>query len=254
MAKKKQKLELTWVGKAKHPKLEPRILIEDSEKSHHASERQSEDDIFDNILIHGDNLLALKALEQDYSGKVQLIYIDPPFNTGEAMENYDDGIEHSIWLNMMQKRVEILHGLLHLSGSFFVHIDENELGYVIALCDEIFGRRNRISVVSFKQSSVSGPKAINPGVVSTANFLVIYCKKKEVWKNYFVYRKIGRDDRYSKFIRGFSKGHKNWKFIPLREAVAEHYGVPSNELARKFGEKVENELEKFVLQNCHRVA
>lgn len=251
--KKKQKLELTWIGKDKRPKLEPRILIEDPEKSYHASERYSEDDIFDNMLIHGDNLLALKALEQQYANEVQCIYIDPPFNTGDAMENYDDGLEHSIWLDLMHKRVEILHRLLCSSGSMFVHIDDNELGYIIALCDEIFGRQNRISIISFKQSSVSGPKARNPGVVSTGNFVLLYCKDKSQWKNNFVYRKIGRDDRYSKYIKNFTKGHKHWEFVPLREALAEHHKIPANELPKKFGSKVENEFEKFVLQNRERV-
>lgn len=73
----KQKLELMWVGKEKRAKLEPRILIEDPEKSYHADKRVSDNDIFDNMLIHGDNLLALKALEQDYAGRVKCIYIDP---------------------------------------------------------------------------------------------------------------------------------------------------------------------------------
>jgi adenine-specific DNA-methyltransferase len=95
---KKQKLELTWIGKEKTPKLEPRILLEDPEKSYHAAGRVSENDIFDNKLIFGDNLLALKSLEQEYIGKVKCIYIDPPYNTGNAFEYYDDGIEHSIWL------------------------------------------------------------------------------------------------------------------------------------------------------------
>ena len=248
MTRKKQKLELTWIGKDEQPRLEPRILIEDSELSYHAKERLSEEDIFDNILIHGDNLLALKALEAEFTGKVKCIYIDPPFNTGEAMENYEDGIEHSIWLDLMHKRVELLHELLHSSGTFFVHIDDNELGYIIALCDEIFGRQNRISVVSFKQSSVSGPKARNPGVVSIANFLIIYAKDKNQWENFNVYRAISRDDRYSKYIMHFSKGHKNWEFVPLREAIAEHHKITPTELAKKFGAKVEQVFETFVSQ------
>ena len=101
----KQKLELMWVGKEKRAKLEPRILIEDPEKSYHATERVSDKDIFDNMLIHGDNLLALKALEQDYAGRVKCIYIDPPYNTGNAFEHYDDGLEHSIWLSLMRERL-----------------------------------------------------------------------------------------------------------------------------------------------------
>jgi adenine-specific DNA-methyltransferase len=81
---RKGKLELTWVGKDDRPRLEPRILIEDLEKSYHAKERKSGTDIFDNMLIKCDNLLALKALEQDFAGKVKCTFIDPPYNTGAA--------------------------------------------------------------------------------------------------------------------------------------------------------------------------
>ena len=94
----KTKLELTWIGKENRPRLEPRILLEDTAKSYHAPRRVSEDDLFDNRLIHGDNLLALKALEQEFTGKIKCIYIDPPFNTQQAFEHYDDGMEHSLWL------------------------------------------------------------------------------------------------------------------------------------------------------------
>jgi adenine-specific DNA-methyltransferase len=146
---RKQRLELTWIGKDERPHLEPRILLEDESISYHAKAHVTDKDIFDNILIHGDNLLALKALEQEFEGRVQAVYIDPPFNTGEAFDNYDDGIEHSIWLDLMQKRLSLLHRLLHESGTAFIHIDDNELGYLIALADEIFGRKNRISVVTF---------------------------------------------------------------------------------------------------------
>ena len=97
----KQKLELTWIGKEKRQCLEPRILVEDSTKSYHAKIRHGDNDIFDNMLIHGDNLLALKALEQDFTGKVKCIYIDPPYNTGNAFDHYDDGLEHSIWLGLI---------------------------------------------------------------------------------------------------------------------------------------------------------
>src|ERR1035438_7276700 len=106
---KKQKLELTWIGKENRQRLEPRILLEDPEKSYHAKQRVSDKDIFDNRLIFGDNLLALKALEQEFARKVKCIYIDPPFNTGEMFEHYDDGVEHSLWLAQMRDRLEILH-------------------------------------------------------------------------------------------------------------------------------------------------
>src|SRR5574338_702298 len=108
----KQKLELTWIGKEKRPKLEPRILLEDSEKSYHAKHRVSDNDIFDNRLIFGDNLLALKALEQEFTGKVKCICIDPPYNTGSAFAQYEDGLEHSIWLGLIRERLILLRNLL----------------------------------------------------------------------------------------------------------------------------------------------
>ena len=100
--RKKQKLELTWIGKENRPKLEPRILLEEPAKSYHAKHRVTETDFFDNRLIFGDNLLALKALEAEFSGKVKCVFIDPPYNTGSAFTHYDDGVEHSIWLSLMR--------------------------------------------------------------------------------------------------------------------------------------------------------
>ena len=117
MARNKTRLELTWIGKENRPKLEPRILIEDPEKSYHAAHRVSENDIFDNQLIFGDNLLALKALEQEFTGKVKCIYIDPPYNTGSAFEHYDDGVEHSLWLPAHQARRASCYGTLRSSHS-----------------------------------------------------------------------------------------------------------------------------------------
>ena len=121
----KQRLELTWIGKNVRPKLEPRILLEDPAKSYHAPQRVSDKDIFDNLLIHGDNLLALKALEQEFTGKVKCIYIDPPYNTGSAFEHYNDGVEHSLWLSLMRDRLELLRGLLAEDRSGFTSLDQS---------------------------------------------------------------------------------------------------------------------------------
>jgi adenine-specific DNA-methyltransferase len=144
---KKQKLELTWVGKENRPRLEPRILIEDAAKSYHAAARVSDTELFDNILIHGDNLLALKALEQEFAGKLKCVFIDPPYNTGSAFEHYDDGLEHSIWLSLMRDRLEILRRLLRNDGFFCCHIDDSEGPYLKILCDEVFGRSNYLATL-----------------------------------------------------------------------------------------------------------
>lgn len=248
-----QRLELTWIGKENRPRLEPRLLLEDPEKSYCAPHRVSEQDIFDNKLIFGDNLLALKALEQEFAGKVKCVYIDPPFNTQQAFDHYCDGVEHSTWLQVMRDRVELLHKLLSPDGSIFLHIDDNELAYLMVLTDEIFGRKNRISVIAFKQSSVSGPKSINPGIVTTASFILYYCKNKALWKPNRSFMRTGRDDRYSKFIANFSAPYKEWKLIPLKDAFGQLTAGNWEKAREKFAEKLEIKLEEFVLGNAEKV-
>ena len=171
---KKQKLELTWIGKDQRPKLEPRILIEDPEKSYHAKERVSKNDIFDNMLIHGDNLLALKALEQEYAGKVKCVYIDPPFNTGQAFDHYEDGIEHSLWLSLMADRLRLLQKLLSENGTIWVHLDDNEVHYLRVLMDEIFGRENFVSSVVWRAADSSNNDAKQFSV--DHNIILVYSK------------------------------------------------------------------------------
>ncbi len=148
---KKQKLELTWIGKENRPKLEPRILLEDPGKSYHAKHRITDEDTFDNRLIFGDNLLALKALEQEFAGKVKCIYIDPPYNTGSAFEHFDDGVEHSLWLSLMRDRLEILKRLLVKDGSLWVSIDDMEYAYLRVLLDELFGRSNFVTTIIWEK-------------------------------------------------------------------------------------------------------
>ena len=173
------RLELTWVGKEERPRLEPRILLEDREKSHHAAARRSDSDIFDNMLIHGDNLLALKALEQDFRGKVKCVYIDPPYNTGSAFEHYDDGIEHSLWLSLMRDRLELLHSLLSEDGSLWVTLDDNEVFYFKVMADEIFGRSNFIS--SFAWEKDKGRRN-DTDISSAHDFILAFAKNKQLWK------------------------------------------------------------------------
>lgn len=148
----KNKLELTWIGKYdEREPLEPRILIENKEYSYGTPETgvlPNGKPWNGNMLIHGDNLLALKALEQDFAGQIKCIYIDPPYNTGNAFEHYDDGVEHSIWLSLMRERLEILKNLLSQDGSIWISIDADESHYLKVLCDEIFGRINFIDEVT----------------------------------------------------------------------------------------------------------
>ena len=176
----KQKLELTWIGKGKRPKLEPRILLENPEMSYHAKHRFSDNDIFDNRLIYGDNLLALKALEQEFSGKVKCVYIDPPYNTGSAFEYYDDGLEHSIWLGLMRDRLEIIRQLLTQDGSIWISIDDNEYPYLRVLCDEMFGRSNFVSTIIWeKRKSRENRRAFS----FKHDYIVVYAKDKSAFES-----------------------------------------------------------------------
>ncbi len=175
----KQKLELTWIGKEKRPKLEPRILLEDPEKSYHAKHRMTDNDIFDNRLIFGDNLLALKALEAEFAGRVKCVFIDPPYNTGSAFTHYDDGLEHSIWLGLMRDRLEIIRRLLAEDGSLWITIDDNEAHYLKVLCDEIFGRSNFVASMVWEKDS--GRKN-DTDVSSSHDYVLLFARNRDVWR------------------------------------------------------------------------
>jgi adenine-specific DNA-methyltransferase len=175
---KHQKLELTWIGKESRPRLEPRILLEDPARSYHSKHRVTEQDIFDNRLIFGDNLLALKALEAEFAGKVKCVFIDPPYNTGSAFTHYDDGVEHSIWLSLMRDRLEIIRRLLSEDGSLWITIDDNEAHYLKVLCDEVFGRPNYVTSVVWEKDK--GRRSDTAFSVSH-DYIFIYARKQNAW-------------------------------------------------------------------------
>jgi adenine-specific DNA-methyltransferase len=174
------KLELTWIGKENRPKLEPRILIEDPAKSYHAPFRASDRDLFDNRLIFGDNLLALKALEQEFAGKIKCIYIDPPYNTGSAFTHYDDGVEHSLWLSLIRDRLEILRRLLADDGSIWITLDDNEHAYCKVMGDEVFGRANFVASLCW-QKKVS-PANDAKWFSGDHDHLLVFARDKSRWR------------------------------------------------------------------------
>ncbi|MCX7099798.1 MAG: site-specific DNA-methyltransferase [Methylococcales bacterium] len=200
----KTKLELTWIGKDKRPKLEPRILLEDKDLSYHAKFRRQPvgadksapmPDIFDNKLIFGDNLLALKALEQDYAGQVKCVFIDPPYNTGSAFTHYDDGLEHSIWLSLMRDRLEIIRSLLSDDGSLWITIDDNEAHYLKVLCDEVFGRGNFVANVVWQKKS--SPQANAVWLSDSHDHVLVFAKNKTVWRPKLLQRTEEADARFT---------------------------------------------------------
>lgn len=168
------KLELCWPGKGETFPLEPRILIERPELSN-----TEKDPATENLLIHGDNLLALKALETKYSGKVKCIYIDPPYNTGSAFEQYDDNLEHSQWLNLMKPRLELLRKLLAEDGSIWLSIDDDEGHYLKVLCDEVFGRNNFVATCIWQKKHTRANDA--RWFSDNHDFLLVYAKNRIDW-------------------------------------------------------------------------
>jgi adenine-specific DNA-methyltransferase len=176
----KQRLELTWIGKEIHPKLEPRVLLEDPSKSYHATHRVKDSDIFDNRLICGDNLLALKALEQEFTGKVRCIFIDPPYNTGSAFQHYEDGLEHSIWLSLIRARLDILWKLLRADGSIWITIDDTECHYLKVLCDEVFGRSNFVASMAWEKDQ--GRRG-DTDISSAHDHILLYARDHDIWRN-----------------------------------------------------------------------
>ncbi|MPW05892.1 site-specific DNA-methyltransferase [Paraburkholderia sp. CNPSo 3155] len=207
---KKQRLELNWIGKDNRQHLEPRILIEDPSKSYHAKHRFTDGDLFDNRLIFGDNLLALKALESEFTGKVKCVFIDPPYNTGSAFTHYDDGVEHSIWLSLMRDRLEIIHRLLSNDGSLWITIDDNEVHYLKVLCDEIFGRANFVSNAVWQKKYTIANDA--KWLAENHDHVLVYALNKETWRPYRLPRSEEMDGRYRN-PDNHPKGP--WKATPL---------------------------------------
>jgi adenine-specific DNA-methyltransferase len=207
---RKQKLELTWIGKENRPKLEPRILLEDRERSYHASLRVSEGDHFDNRLIFGDNLLALKALEQEFAGKVKCIFIDPPYNTGSAFEHYDDGVEHSTWLSLMRDRLELLRRLMRSDGSIWICADDHEGHYLKVLCDEVMGRENFISTVIWQKKYTQANDAAY--FSDNHDFILVYAASRPNLRLNLLPREAKQDGAYK---NPDSDPRGPWKATPL---------------------------------------
>lgn len=175
------KLELTWIGKEDEPlAIEPRLLLDSPEYSFGEVETGTLPNGKPwpgNMLIHGDNLLALRALEQDFAGQVKCIYIDPPYNTGSAFEHYDDNLEHSQWLNLMRPRLVILRNLLSEDGTIWISIDDDEQAYLRILCDEVFGRSNYIETIVWQRIGSRVTARSMTSSLQPPNSLLLKCSK-----------------------------------------------------------------------------
>lgn len=202
-----QRLELTWIGKGEDPAIEPRILLHDPSKDY--GDPNSE-----NMLIHGDNLLALKALEQDYAGRVKCIYIDPPYNTGSAFEHYDDNLEHSTWLKLMRSRLEILRNLLAPEGSIWIQIDDEEQAYLKVICDEVFGRNNFINMISVNMKNVAGASGggEDKRLKKNCEYILAYAKE---YSSLPLFNGPYQYTEMSDLIQQYLNEGKSWKYTTV---------------------------------------
>lgn len=254
---KKQKLELTWIGKEKRPRLEPRVLVEVPERSHHASVRHGPDDIFDNMLIHGDNLLALKALEQKFAGKIKCVCIDPPFNTGAAFEHYDDGLEHSIWLGLMRERFAIIHRLLAQDGALFVILDDSEAAYCKVILDEVFGRESYVNEIINVTNKAFGFKSTSAGIFKQANHILFYAKDRNCFSlnQEALYIEKGYDAQYKFVFENMDRPEQEWQWRRIADVVAEEEGFESAKAAKKGLGEAEFDLRVsvYAIENASRV-
>lgn len=175
----------------------------------------------DNLLIQGDNLLALKALIPFYAGRVRCIFIDPPYNTQSAFEHYDDRLEHSQWLSMMYPRLVLLRELLAEDGSIWVSIDEREGHYLKVLMDEVFGRKTFIASIIWENFyGRSNAAAISPA----HNYIHCYSPMGGDWKK--VRKLLPRSEKSAgKYSNPDDDVRGPWRLGPIFAAEERHDGL-----------------------------
>jgi adenine-specific DNA-methyltransferase len=193
--------------------------------------------IRENLIIKGNNLLALHSLKRQFRGKVKLVYIDPPYNTGNDEFGYNDAFLHSSWLTFMKNRLEVAKNILSSYGAIALQVDDNELAYAALLMDEVFGRTNCVTIISLARSAATGHKAINPAPVNAADYILIYAKDRSQWKYNQQHAARDYDTAYNLFIDHFEKGYESWEFQSLQKVI-EKKGMTVEEAINSFPERI----------------
>ena len=207
----------------------------------------------ENLIIKGNNLIALHSIKNNYRKRIKLCLIDVPYNTGNDSFKYNDKFNHSSWLTFIKNRLEVAKELLTDDGSIVVYIDDNEIGYLQVLMDEIFGRENRGGIISIKRGSVTGHKTINPGVVNITEYMLVYAKNKSCWNPNKIYRGRDRNERYNNFIKNRDMDTDKWEFCSLLDAFSEYKNIEKNKLKKQLGNSFEKEIMEFIKLNADSV-
>jgi adenine-specific DNA-methyltransferase len=231
----------------------PKVLTNFKHYDKNGKQKVGKLSISDNLIIRGNNLLAIHSLKKVYEGKVKLIYIDPPYNTGNDEFLYNDSFNQSTWLTFMINRLQVAKDLLADDGSIYISIDENEIGILQVLMDEIFGIDNRSNIVTVKRGSVTGHKAINPGVVNITEYIVSYTKNSSQWEPNRLYKKRDRNQRYNNFILNRNKPISKWKICSLLDEFSKFKEIPKSILKKSMGSSFEPEIFKFIKDNADAV-
>ena len=211
----------------------------------------------DNLILKGNNLLALHSLKKKYAGKVKLIYIDPPYNTGSDSFQYNDSFNHSTWMTFMRNRLKVARLFLKKDGAIFIHVDHHEFGYINVLMDEIFGIENKVQVISVKTASPAGFKTVNPGPIDVTEYILFYTKEKSSFEFTKSYVPVTYNQNYSLYLEK-AEDIKDWIFIPIKEKVIEHAGFKNEKEAKsKYGNLWSSILkvmiEDFAFQNAEKI-
>ncbi len=220
-----------------------------------------EDTITDNLIIKGNNLLALHSLKEEFAEKVKLIYIDPPYNTGSDSFKYNDSFTESSWLTFMQNRLTVAKSLLNKTGVILVQINDHNQTYLKVLLDDIFGKDNFINIISLRTKSPSGFKTVNLGLFETAEYILMYGKSKNNFEYNIQYEKSEFDENYIGYIENINEKPDNWKIDDIRKIVCREEGIdpekthqPYSKVKEKIGEGLYNQkLSDFALNNAKSV-
>ena len=227
---------------------EPKVLTNfkkyDVKGEHKVTDFNSDD----NLIIKGNNLLALHCLKKKYRGKVKLIYIDPPYNMGGDDFGYNDRFKHSSWLTFMRNRLEVAKELLSSDGGIFVQIDHHEIGYLNVMMDEIFGIDNKVQIISIKTASPAGFKTVNPGPIDVTEYLLFYTKNKSQFAFKKAFVPVGYNKNYNLYVEK-SKEVKDWKFIPIKQKVLQEAKFKDEKEAKKKYGKLWSSISKVMIED-----
>ncbi|MFZ2430941.1 MAG: site-specific DNA-methyltransferase [Lutibacter sp.] len=231
---------------------EPKVLTNWKQYDKDGAKEVKNISLDDNFIIKGNNLIALHSLNQVYKGKIKLIYIDPPYNTGNDSFQYNDSFNHSSWLTFMKNRLEIAWKLLSNDGAFFIQVDDSEFAYLKVLCDEIFGREHFREAIVLKSSTESGVNAINvkrgERLFKVKEYILFYSKSSSFRFNPF-YTKTEFNTNYRFEV---VKGKQGYTVVDLSKIFKEKFNsldISKNEkdlLAKK-------EFENYALANAKNI-